>query len=194
MRSKRRGFTVSMENQLILTEKDPKTYYGSKKTYYKAKDQKTPMVPRFYLEQLGLKIKQKDMEFVNQFVANGGNRKEAAIRAGYKSDMAVGAANRILRKPLVQEYLAKIREKAERKVGWEYEDKVKILKKIATLAVPESATTMEEIKPMPAIQAIAESNKMQGHYSAEKIVQTNVNIDTDIAEVEALLKEYERPY
>lgn len=185
-------FRVDQHN--IHKTANSKGYYNRNKVHMTAIDQKAPMVPHFYLEQMGFKIRQKDMEFINHFVSNGGNKIEAAVRAGYKSSQAAGVANRILRKPLVREYLAKVREKAERKAGWDYESKLKILKKIAELAVPEEASNITDIRPLPAIQAIAESNKMQGHYSAEKIVQTNVNVDADIAEVEALLKEYERPY
>lgn len=40
-----------------------------------------------------------------------------------------------------------------------------------------------------ALSAIAESNRMQGHYSAEKILSANVNMDLDIEHAKQVMRD-----
>ena len=156
-----------------------------------------PTVSRYYLESTGSKIKQKDKNFVEQYIKHDGDKKLAATLVGVKSDRAAAYATRTLAKPLVKEQLARMREKSERTTTWELDAKLKKLRQIAEIAVPEQAVCADEVNARlvgHAISAIAEANRMQGHHSAEKVTQVNINVDTDVQQVNELLKQYEKEY
>ena len=136
----------------------------------------------------------KEECFLYWYAKMGKTQKQAAIMAGYPNKSAQATAQHILKKKKAKQYIDKVMKTVEHKLNWEFEDKLRKLKKVADLAIPDDAKSMEEISHQAGISAIAESNKMQGHYSAEKIVQTNVNVDADLQQVAALLKEYKREY
>ncbi len=141
-----------------------------------------------YFASLGMKLNQREITFVNEYLATG-NKRQAAVMAGWKEDNALAAANRILKKAPAKEYLTREREKAARRIGWEYDAKLKKLKQIALVAVPDRAKKIKDMAPMVAISAIAEANKMQGHYSAEKHVNVNVGVDVEMEEAKRLAQE-----
>ena len=143
-----------------------------------------------YFASLGNKLTQREILFVNNYVKTG-NKKEAAIAAGWKDTNANYHATKILKKAPAQQYIARAQEKAAQKIGWEYEAKLKKLKQIAICAVPEKVTheNLNVKKASVAISAIAEANKMQGHYSAEKHVNVNVGMDIEKEEAKRLTQE-----
>jgi phage terminase small subunit len=135
----------------------------------------------------------KERQFLYWY-AKMGKKKKAALMAGYPKASAQKAARQILAKPITQKLMATTGRNLERKMEWGFEDKLKKLKKVADIAIPDEAKTIKELAPTAGIAAIAESNKMQGHYSAEKIVQTNVNVDADLQQVAELLEKYRKEY
>ena len=135
----------------------------------------------------------KEKDLIKWYVKLG-MKKEAAIRAGYPESTAQAVAAKILRKTAARKYIKSIMTAAGHKIGWEFEDKLRKLRHVADLAIPDEAKTMDELTPTAGIAAIAESNKMQGHYSAEKVVQTNVNVDVDLQQVKELMDKYKRDY
>jgi hypothetical protein len=147
----------------------------------------TGIVPE-YFASLGMRLKQRELQFLNEYLKCG-NKKQAAVLSGWKEDNALASANRILAKQPAKEYLIREREKAARRAGWEYDAKLKKLKQIAVSCVPDAEHDVVPKKAMVAISAIAEANKMEGHYSAEKHVNVNVGIDTDMEEAKRLAQE-----
>jgi phage terminase small subunit len=136
----------------------------------------------------------KEECFLYWYAKKGKTMKEAAIMAGFSNKAAAREASKIVKKPEAKKYIDRALRTVEKRLQWGFEDKLKKLKKVADLAIPDSASTMDELAPTAGIQAIAESNKMQGHYSAEKVVNTNINVDTDLQQVEELLEKYTREY
>jgi hypothetical protein len=138
---------------------------------------------------------EKEKDLIKWYCKLGkGHKKEAALMAGYPETSAQRVAFKLLGKRNAQQYVKSVAMAAGCKIGWEYEEKLKKLKLVADLAIPDDAETIEDIHHQAGIAAIAESNKMQGHYSAEKIVNTNVNVDVDLQQVHDLLEEYKREY
>jgi hypothetical protein len=148
------------------------------------------VMPEYYAS-IGKTLTQKQLTFLNMYLKSGDKRYSIAY-AGFPVKNALAAANRILVKPPAQEYLAKAREKAAQVVRWEFDAKIKKLKQIALVAMPDSAKDFKGKSPDIAIRAIAEANKMQGDYSPEKRV--NMNIDTDIEEAKKLTRELIEKY
>ena len=74
-----------------------------------------------------------------------------------------------------------------------YEWKLKKLKQVVDTFINDAAClTPKEVST--ALQAIAEMNKMQGHYSAEKHVTINVNADPDLQQIESLVNQHAKEY
>ena len=136
----------------------------------------------------------KEECFLYWYAKMGKTQKEAAIRAGFASEVASSHAQQILKKPEAKRYIDRALKTVEKRLEWGFEDKIKKLKIVADLAIPDEAKTMDELTPNAGIAAIAESNKMQGHYSAEKIVNTNISIDVDLQAVKELMDKYEKEY
>ncbi|WP_218813990.1 hypothetical protein [Rickettsiella endosymbiont of Dermanyssus gallinae] len=72
--------------------------------------------------------------------------------------------------------------------------KLEKLKQIVDTFLPAGSDFLEAKDVNSAIQAIAEMNKMQGHYAAEKHMNLNVAVDTDIEQLEKLIEKYRKDY
>lgn len=135
------------------------------------------------------KITTRQREFIEELILNGHNQKQAALIAGYPK----GRAPSINSCPAMWKYhrerLAEFEEKLQITANW----KANKLRQIILKALPDND---EEGKPnySAVISAISELNKMQGHYSAEKHVNTNLNVDTDMIELVELIKKYKSEY
>jgi hypothetical protein len=60
---------------------------------------------------------------------------------------------------------------------WKKRKLIKIINKLSKISELDAKSAK------PVISAIAELNKMDGHYSAEKVITTNLNVDTDLKKV-----------
>jgi phage terminase small subunit len=126
-----------------------------------------------------------------------GSGHAAALKAGYKGQ---ATASRLLLKPHIREYIEKRQAHICSEYNVKFGEKIKKLMDIIDGLTPEE---IKKIKPDAArviIMAIAELNKMQGDYPAEKRVNANLNVntDTDLLQVrqiqQQLLDQYKREY
>ncbi len=124
----------------------------------------------------------KQQKFCDTYLINGLNATAAAREAGYSEKSCASIAINAFKSNHIKNYInnrqLKIREK-QMNLGVTFDYKINKLKMIADLAMPEDAKSIKEINASATIQAIAELNKMQGDYAAEKRVNTNVNFDAD---------------
>lgn len=128
----------------------------------------------------------KEVCFLRALLKHNGNAGKAAVEVNCKYRSGDQIAKRILAKPAAQQYLSIENEKLSLDARWEFEEKIRMLKKIAVTAVPEEATRIKDMAPEHAIRAIAEANKMQGHYAPDKSV--NLNVSGEVEEVKQLLE------
>lgn len=113
------------------------------------------------------------------------NATEAAITAGYSKKTARVQGCKMLRYPHIEAYIAdhdkktvsKVKKSVSATQAWKKKKLIKIILKLT------KKSELTAISAKPVISAIAELNKMDGHYSAEKVVNTNLNIDTDLQKV-----------
>jgi phage terminase small subunit len=127
--------------------------------------------------------------FCEQYVLCGGDTVKAATRAGYKSPRR--NAHLLLTRKALRKEIEILIDKFEAE-GITFEWKLRKLKQAV-----ETSITETEVKSA-GITAIAEMNKMQGHYSADKVVTAHIQIDADIERakllVDRLLVEHKSEY
>lgn len=140
------------------------------------------------------KLTTKQRLFCKAYLANGCNATQAAITAKYSKDSAKEIGSENLTKPLIQQYLQKRMRKVEEKLEITTEWKMQKLKQCIELAMPELEGLVELKNHKALLGAIAELNKMQGHYSAEKVVNTNLNVDTDLEQARKYTNQYEKDF
>lgn len=85
------------------------------------------------------KLTHKQNEFVKEYLINGNNGTQAAIKAGYKEDNAAMTASENLRKPYIMEEIevrqSEITEKAEKKFEISVEWRLDMLKQVAEAGI-----------------------------------------------------------
>ncbi len=144
----------------------------------------------------GLTILQE--KYAHAYVGNDGKRLEAAITAGYSPASARIAATKNMRDKKVIALIDKLKKGEMQKLSVDYDSKLKKLWKIVEISVPDAAQTLEDIDAMAGVKAIAELNKMQGHYSEDvNLPKANhVNIHLEKAEItlQLLIQKYEKEY
>lgn len=138
-------------------------------------------------------------KYVQNYVTNGFDSIKAAKDAGYKAKDLVVVASRLQGTPAVQKMINKYQELVEKVTTVTLEKKLKKLGQIIDAYVPEDREP-DPRKASVAISAIAEANKMQGHYAPEKhlSVNANLNADADIIKLsqltEEIIKSKEKPF
>lgn len=130
----------------------------------------------------------KQLQFVKHYLVCP-NASEAARRAGYEVEQCYLIGTKLLKdhrvKGLIQEY----REDYKETVLVTYDWKSNKLKQIV-----EMAMTRGEVDAMGrplvsidhALKAIAEMNKMAGHYAPEQVMNTNVNVTGNLTDIKEL--------
>jgi len=143
---------------------------------------------REWKDAYGLSAKQA--KFVKEFLTNGQDAKAACIAAGYSANGATVMATKLQKKPEIQRRIAAVqtRNLTQTKISFEY--KLDKLNKVIDQFIPDD----EAIDPKRAtvgISAIAETNRMQGHYAPDKHANLNYNIkgDSDVIGVKELIDE-----
>lgn len=133
----------------------------------------------------------RQQKFCEEYLTNGRVLKDAAVSAGYAPGSAALTGHKLLKTQAVHNYLTERVKKSndDLQIGFDY--KLAKLKKIVDLAIPDEADTILQISPRSGIAAIAELNKMQGHYSAEKVVAAtlSVNADADLSQAKELVQQ-----
>lgn len=140
----------------------------------------------------------KALKFCESFIMNG-DHKLALKDAGYGVwDINPSKNLAMLHSPRIKQFFERINMMAATNLSLTLDWKLKKLMHVIELSAPDSARHHKEINATAAISAIAETNKMQGHYSADKLVTVNVNADLDVnkaLEVQRqLLPSFEKDY
>ncbi len=133
-------------------------------------------------------LTERQRTFCEQYALSGDTVKAARL-AGYKSPRR--NAHLLLKRKSMRNEIERLIDKFEAE-GITFEWKLRKLKQAVELSITET-----DIKSS-GITAIAELNKMQGHYSADKVVTAHIQIDADIERakllVDRLLVEHKSEY
>jgi phage terminase small subunit len=121
------------------------------------------------------KLTAKQDAFVKEYILNGGNATQAAIKAGYSAKTANEQGAQNLAKLSIKEAIEKHQKKQEEVFLMSKTDKLKVLERII------NATALEDgekgvLNASAAIAAIKEHNLMQGHNAP---TETNANIKVE---------------
>lgn len=114
------------------------------------------------------KLTAKQKLFCKAYLANGYNASQAALTAGYSKTAVGEIGHENLKKLQIKEYIAKRMDKIEEKLDITFEWKARMLKECADKCMQGEADKDGKVHPSGVIGAIAELNKMQGHYEPEK--------------------------
>lgn len=139
----------------------------------------------------GLTIKQT--KFCQNYIIPPHNATQTAIFAGYSPHIAKTIGSRLKANPKIQAYLKSLQADLESQMTVSYEWKLDKLKRIVEAFI-ENKENLRSNKVNSAIQAIAEMNKMQGHYSPEKHVSVNIKTDPDLQQLENLINQHGKEY
>lgn len=139
------------------------------------------------------KLTLKEKRLVDHYVICG-EKKEAAIRAGYSRGGAHVLGCRTLQKPPVQEYLQEKLNKVNQKMDISKEWRLGKLKQIADSFVSQEKQILDSKEAKVAVSAIAEINKMEGDYAPTKIISANLNIEADAEMIDELMPLYDREF
>lgn len=131
-----------------------------------------------------LKLTEHQQLFLKQYLVLG-NATEALLATGYKGKHPAKAASQLMHKPFVKQAIEKNRLKVEQKTLVTFEWKVNKLQEII-----DQAQSSEQYRD--AVAAMAELNKMQGHYAPEK--QVNYNVDVTLENIRNARLEYKKEY
>ena len=102
----------------------------------------------------------------------------------------VQTLQKILQKPKCQTWIGYRSVQKERASKLDFNYKIYKLKRVIDDFIPDALDQPLECKQVAvALGAISESNKMQGHYSAEKILTANINMDADLQKAKATMLE-----
>lgn len=125
------------------------------------------------------KLTAKQDAFVKEYLLNGGNATQAAIKAGYSEKTAYSIGQENLKKPEIKKHLEKHQQKKDEHFAWSKAKKLQMLEKIIDVATREAEELDKGLINMPsAIAAIKEHNLMQGDNAP---VETNNNIKVSTA-------------
>jgi phage terminase small subunit len=130
------------------------------------------------------RLTHKQKTFCKYYVANGFNATQAALKAGYKKTTAYSIGSENLKKPEIKKEIDKLQRKVEEKMEMTFEWKLEKLKKAIEAGLIDAEHGVEIKNASLFLGAMSESNKMQGHYAAEKKTS-----ETDIKEAVDLLTE-----
>ena len=111
------------------------------------------------------KLTSKQDAFVKEYIINGGNATQAAIKAGYSKNTAVKTGSENLTKPDIKKAIENHRNTLEKSHIWNKEKKLELLQKIASGGIRDVVDkdgNMKMENPSASVAAIKEHNLMQG--------------------------------
>ncbi len=138
----------------------------------------------------------KQLQFCKAYIENGKNCYRASIACGDSEDHAKRNSYLYLKDLLIQQYLEQYMKSIEQQMQDDYHWKLNKLKKFVILAIPDEAEYFSETHSS-GVAAIAEMNKMQGHYAAEKhaiAVKEDKDLEIGNALTREMIKNHERDY
>lgn len=128
------------------------------------------------------KLTGKQDAFVKEYILNGGNATQAAIKAGYSKKTANEQGAQNLTKLSIKEAIEKHRNTLEKAYIWNKEKKLELLQKIASGGIRDIVDKDGNIKmenPSASVAAIKEHNLMQGDNAP-----TEINVDEPISKIQ----------
>lgn len=127
---------------------------------------------------------------VDIYLNNGRKGTDAVIKAGFSKKAAKPYSSRLFNRPDVLEIIAAhgkgLIKLAKGSADWKKKRLLQVMEYLIEVKKGK-VTALKDAKAF--LKAMAEHNKMEGHYSAEKVVNHNYNADTDL---ETLKKETAR--
>jgi phage terminase small subunit len=136
----------------------------------------------------------KEHKFCLAYLQNGNNGAQAYRDAGYNGnpDTVKSQAYKLLNMPKIKDFLHKHIDKVEKKLEITFEWKLKKLKQCIEASMVEDEETGQVLleNHNALLGAIAELNKMQGHYSAEKTHNLHLHAGQEITNVHVLIQQY----
>jgi phage terminase small subunit len=132
-----------------------------------------------------LALTELERKFVNLYVMNNFTANEAVTICGYNTQTAYN----LLKRNDIMEAITKITKEIDLRHAISFDYKIQKLKHIIELCAGDAVDSFKEADTRTAIAAIAELNKMQGHYAVEKHQHTNINLDVDVETTKVLLDE-----
>lgn len=139
-----------------------------------------------------VKLNLRQRAFCDEYLINGHNAYQAAIKAGYAHQTAKTLPTRWLRNPPISVFINNRIIKVQEKAGVTFDWKVRKLQRIVDAFTPDDDELPTAEGARVAIAAMAELNKMQGDLAAEKRVTVNIGVDSDVKKVQQLLLEKHR--
>lgn len=136
----------------------------------------------------------KQSQFISYYLANNGNATQAAIKAGYSKRTAGQVACEILKNPNIVQEISNRQSQAMEKIDITFEWKIEKLKEALEAALDGRGTPTGAVNVSGVVNCINELNKMHGHHSAEKVINTNINSDIDRDVMAELIKKYTKEY
>jgi phage terminase small subunit len=121
-------------------------------------------------------LNEQQEKFCLEFRRHNGNKKEAAIAAGYSKKSASALASQLLKLPKVQKRIQELAKDAERKTIISIIERQQVLSEIARDPTKEDRDR---------IRAIDILNKMDGNYLIKLDVNVNVSLAANILAVMA---------
>ena len=124
--------------------------------------------------------------FCDNYILTG-DIKKSAILAGYseKSSMLY----KLLKTTRVVKYIESKRLVLDKKLESNFNWKIKKLSNVVESVVGETKDEVDKRYIAGAISAISEMNKMQGHHSAEKVINIDLKNDDDIKKINDIVRE-----
>jgi phage terminase small subunit len=120
-----------------------------------------------------IKLTMKQDAFIKEYILNGGNATQAALKAGYKKDTAGEMGCENLKKPYIQDAIEKHKKKKDKAFIWSKEKKLQLLEQIALCATTADAEK-GMINMQSAIAALKEHNLMMGDNAPTVTESTHV--------------------
>lgn len=129
-------------------------------------------------------LKPIQKKFVQEYLANGGDIKNAALSAGYSENTARVTSYKFLDNPKIKEMIllaqGNIEASSIKEAIAPYTWKAGILKRLVNAVISDDETQPINLEyGKIAIAAIAELNKMSGEYAPQKRLQLTVDVTKD---------------
>ncbi len=124
-------------------------------------------------------LTQKQYSFCTEYVKNGGNAKQAALKAGYSESYSHFKAPSLIHEPRIAQRMEASIRRVEQKLDVSFEWRINKLKRLVNAIIPDDDSQVKITHGKTAVAALAEINKMYGDYAPEKRLNMTVNATLD---------------
>lgn len=138
-------------------------------------------------------LSQMQYNFVTNYIKNGSNATQAALKAGYARSVATCKTKYMINQPEVKQRILsaydKLNAKQDNGIFMTLEQRCKVLNQIIFDIVPQDGSEPKRKHYNEALKAIAELNKMAGDYAPDK--RLSVTVDATKERLDEARKRYE---